>query len=1594
MKLKDLLNQLKYQITPDKEALRANIIENYYQSKKAMQKKLIVILCGALIAVLITLALSLYMVNYFTFDTSRNIIGDTAQISKIVYVAADKTESDGSTALQSKITLVTSEKMSTTTLQDHLSVSPSIPYSLRKTGINRFSLQFEQALLPDQSYIIQSTVSDAIVYRWSMQTESVFSVAETSPAAKDFDVDVNTDITVTFSRSDVNALQSYFSIQPAAKGTFMHNGRTWIFRPESRLNPYTTYTVTISSDAGESEGHALGKDYTFSFTTGASDARYAYLSGKTYDIADHFTTADIPGVTITAKGMISNVADIQTYKLPSAETYLSLHQKYCQSSLISPLIENEIKNNDYDLYSQFSITAISDPEQSEKYHFRYPKEHEKGYYLSVIQWEDIKLYQLMQVHEYAAYATTYQNHYSVWVNQTENSVGVTNATVEINSQTAQTDENGMAVLSLSQKPATAGTYITITSENTIPYYLYIKNDNTFVSSTDYVAMLSIDKKTYSPNDTVKVWGAVVKRNTGAKAPVVTLKAHWNQQEYTVTLDKNGAFETTIPLNNVARSASRITLKINGNDYRSIPLSVSKTNHSVSLSATASKNAYFNGENINISFHANYENNIPVKDLTVQSGDFTAHTNENGKAELSIPATYVANSVSNCLPYAATTEFSSSLYKTQTNKQNLKHLIFNSKEYLNGELTLTSDKQATLRIQTNQISLDKINSLNPGDFYNMYDNIPTEYYLGAPIHKEISVEIHNVSYEREKIGNYYDPIQQKILLRYKYKEIDTVVENLSVATTVSDGTAIMDKLALPKTEGYRYLLLKMVDADGNECIRKIYIDPPINKGEGYHFKTETTQVNVGQTVDISVVDASAKQQIKDGRFICNVVDAQKLSSYTASQKLDLSFSEEQFPEVRVFGAYFDGKHIHEITPQSFSLRSDNKKINISITSEGVADHSNKLKLDIHTTDISGNPIPASFNLQIAHAYLTNAYANAFDTNIPEKINSTHSIATEETISTQSFTLPDCTQFICGTTDTSGNATIEITLAASAAPIHVFAKAVATDGYTGSWQGPITIKEDIRIFYNEFKQIHTGDDIALSFGIIAPKLSAEQMIESKISIYKDKDPVSEKIIAHQKDITQYLSLGKLPVGKYRLSISSSMPGGTEDIAFEFEVIDSSVVTTLGDFDTQISASGLLITDDSYRMLHALMQQSLQSANSRIDWFLAHQNTFAVMNGTNYGAEDVFEKFFKTNGMPMYIGGKENLLLNVRLASLFPEEYSKTVGVAYFDNILKQGNTTLTETLYALWGKAALHQAVEKDLNYYFAEGNGFTTEQYLCFALGFAYGGNQTKANEIFTDYLQGELTIANDTCFIRADEEVFERCNALLAQLAARLSITKADQILQYALKNDSDIALAGLSIVSYINEYVPALEGKNTLTLTFANHSAQTYSFDRLTALWIRFEDLNTNIVSIEQSEGINRITAITNRAAAVKQPKGLSITTPAAAALGEQISLQVNLDSLQHIRLIVPNGLHYLGQFSSNQVDTVVTTDDKYIDIFTNRKGNAKINLNCRSVLSGNFSIGVVTNTAGDPTITNIPIDIHAPGALPDAETEAEVADPALPQE
>ncbi len=114
-------------------------------------------------------------------------------------------------------------------------------------------------------------------YSWSFVTGNVPTVTETDPLSAATGVALNKKIKATFSEAmdpltlnGTTFLLKQGAIDVAGSVTYMGTSAT--FSPSANLQPNTKYTATITTDAKNSAGNGLIKDYVWSFTTMGTSA--------------------------------------------------------------------------------------------------------------------------------------------------------------------------------------------------------------------------------------------------------------------------------------------------------------------------------------------------------------------------------------------------------------------------------------------------------------------------------------------------------------------------------------------------------------------------------------------------------------------------------------------------------------------------------------------------------------------------------------------------------------------------------------------------------------------------------------------------------------------------------------------------------------------------------------------------------------------------------------------------------------------------------------------------------------------------------------------------------------------------------------------------------------------------------------------------------------------------------------------------------------------------------------------------------------------------------------------------------------------------
>lgn len=108
--------------------------------------------------------------------------------------------------------------------------------------------------------------NEDVVYNFS--TVGVVYVSGTSPASGATNVEINSNINVTFDQPvDHASAESLFSLSPNVPGTFSWSGNTMTYNPSADWGYSTTYTVTVQSGVKTVYGFDSKHSHSFSFTT-------------------------------------------------------------------------------------------------------------------------------------------------------------------------------------------------------------------------------------------------------------------------------------------------------------------------------------------------------------------------------------------------------------------------------------------------------------------------------------------------------------------------------------------------------------------------------------------------------------------------------------------------------------------------------------------------------------------------------------------------------------------------------------------------------------------------------------------------------------------------------------------------------------------------------------------------------------------------------------------------------------------------------------------------------------------------------------------------------------------------------------------------------------------------------------------------------------------------------------------------------------------------------------------------------------------------------------------------------------------------------
>lgn len=177
-----------------------------------------------------------------------------------------------------KVWIYFNSAIDTASTRNAFSITPSVsglisfPYSgaLSFSPIKPFPLSTRYTVTIASSITSTSGISLGSPYTFSFTTVP-FEVTQSYPSNGSTQVSTTYYIEVyTTDAIDTSTIRSAFSITPSVGGSFgiYSDASSFYFTPSTLLQPYTVYTVTISSALHSKSGAPLASPYTFAFATG------------------------------------------------------------------------------------------------------------------------------------------------------------------------------------------------------------------------------------------------------------------------------------------------------------------------------------------------------------------------------------------------------------------------------------------------------------------------------------------------------------------------------------------------------------------------------------------------------------------------------------------------------------------------------------------------------------------------------------------------------------------------------------------------------------------------------------------------------------------------------------------------------------------------------------------------------------------------------------------------------------------------------------------------------------------------------------------------------------------------------------------------------------------------------------------------------------------------------------------------------------------------------------------------------------------------------------------------------------------------------
>ena len=1502
--------------------------------------------------------------------------------------------------------------IATDALEERITIEPDVDFTLQAESETLYTLTPTEPFEEGEVVTVSIVTDDEGTKSWAFQTDATLCVESTLPGENVVGVPCETGIELHFSRIVSSGAEDYIQISPAVEGSFRYDGKTVTFVPEEKLLPNTVYTVTVNPGFTSESGERMEDGYTFSFRTieaYTGEDYYFYLS-------DDFTETFIPGDTIAVGVYASDVftsADVTLYSVTNAQDYLALaHEKY---DALHPILgegqDNQVATDGFTQLDTFEAEIVTLENTWYGPAYVILPDLPEGWYLAEICVHDsagtaYTVQKLIQVSTLSVYYEALNGDVLVWLNDTVSGQSLGEAEVKLSmngvTSSARTDASGIASLSY-EETEDAYAELLITAEDRV-FADLVQIDSAIDTNASgaYYTYIYLDREVYSPTDTVHYWGIILpKKNrpvpTGLQVSVSSGGEPRNIGMVEVSPD--GTFTGTYSFEGNISGYNTLSFSSGDDILCSTGYSVMEyTKPSYVLTAEFDQDYYRAGDTLDVNINASFFDGTPASGLqiTLSKDEYydSFQLDDNGTLSASVPSRVYGDDWMPVSQY---------IHVSTSGAEDAYVSAFDEAYYFPSDYMLTADPaedgELSVHIQSNAIDFEAFEQ-HFNDYYSHIDAL-----RGETAEVSGTVTLVRGYYEKYVTGSYYDAINKVTVDTYDYNRHETVVYSEDFTTVNGEYTTTPYETPDYSDNAYYRMDITYVSPDGVPLQASVYLIDDIYPDSyytGYYLQREDMpqySFTLGESATFRV--AGSTETTEGTIFYSAMTDC--ILSYDIAEDscIDFTFTEEMLPNIVLYAAYFDGRHVYSVRPAYLYYDYRERELTVEITTDAETyEPGATVQGSIHVTDADGNPVSANYALGVVDealfAILDQQIQPAADLyqmqyyEQPVRVTSyVDKMASDayaeggggEGVNEARNEFADTAAFLTGKTNASGIADFTFTLPDNLTSWRITTAVVSKEVYAG--HATHNVKVSVPFFMNlVLNDSYTaGDDVALS----ARVYGVESGAPVTYTVQVDGKPFLETTATAGE--YAYMNLGQMEVGRHEITIfansGSQQDGITRSVLVEesrHELTDISYGTLSNPVDINaVKYPVTMMFYDAERQTAMSALSSLISMNGeRIDQILARVVATDLLVKLDPEAATVMERpsfeGYQSNdgGIRLLPYADSDTLTTAYVLATAPSYIDSAAAVHYLYTVIGNSDASSGDVAAAYMGLAAMREPVLSDIRVLLNSPDGFTDSDRILLACALALLGDDDGAAQLYEELVLPQVETTDTWCYLNAGTLEESYAATIPATFLANLIGADAtDGFILYLSDNESSASLPAFVLISYLSNDV-FLHSDATFSCQYQGES-RTWALSDTPIVVLQFDREELAAADFEVLSGNVSYTAVyTSGLQTIQETAAdkISVETsyePESLTIGSLVTFTSHVTfsddcpgDLYTLELVLPAGTRYSNyEYVHNSGCYLISQESNRLTFILDRhalegeplRSEFTVNIQVRAVLTGQFT-------------------------------------------